>query len=64
MGDIVNLNQARKARDKAEKKRAAEVNRAAFGRTKADRTAGRIDAERNRKLLDGARRESDVASDD
>ena len=30
MGEVVNLNKARKARDKAEAKRAADANRALF----------------------------------
>ena len=37
MGEVVNLNRARKARDKAEARRAAEANRLTFGRTKAER---------------------------
>lgn len=64
MGEIVNLNQSRKARAKAEKKRVAETNRIVFGRNKADRIADRSDTERNRKLLDGARREPDASQDD
>lgn len=58
MGEIVNLNQARKARARAEQKRRAEVNRQAHGRTKAERTTSRIEAERAQRALDGARREN------
>ena len=35
--EIVNLRKARKARDRAEKEKRAEENRAKFGRTKAER---------------------------
>ncbi|SPU44028.1 DUF4169 family protein [Brevundimonas diminuta] len=46
MGEIVNLNKARKARDKAAAKRTAEANRLTFGRTRAerDRDARRLDS--------------------
>jgi Domain of unknown function (DUF4169) len=37
MGELHNLRRARKARDRAEKDRAAEANRIAFGRTKSER---------------------------
>ncbi|MGA0546281.1 DUF4169 family protein [Brevundimonas sp. VNH65] len=64
MGDVVNLNQARKARAKAQKSQTAKSNRVLFGRSKAERSASRIEAERDRKALDGARREPDARSDD
>lgn len=57
MGDLVNLNKARKARDRAEAKTTAQANRAAHGRTKADRAATKIERERAERSLDGARRE-------
>jgi hypothetical protein len=37
MGDLVNLNRFRKAKERAEKERIAEANRVKFGRTKAER---------------------------
>lgn len=37
MGDVVNLNRFRKKKERAEKARIAEANRAKFGRTKAER---------------------------
>jgi hypothetical protein len=57
MGDVVNLNRFRKERAKADRKAEASANRAAHGRTKADRT--RADKERDRaaRLLDGQKRE-------
>lgn len=59
-GDIVNLRQARKQRARAEKKRAADSNAVAFGRTKAERAA--TDAERARagRALDAHRRGPDA----
>lgn len=57
--DIINLNKARKARARAEVKVGAAANRAAFGRTKAQKNAARIEAERLKRELDGARREKD-----
>ena len=56
-GEIINLNKARKDRAKAEGKAKAAANRAAFGRTKAEKTAARIEAERLKRDLDGAKRE-------
>jgi len=53
----VNLNKARKARDKAQAKSRAAQNRIAFGRTKAEKAATRLDAERARRELDGKQRE-------
>lgn len=57
MGEIVNLNRARKARDKAADKVAASANRAAHGQTKAQRLLTRAERERAARLLDGAKRE-------
>lgn len=53
MTDIVNLNQFRKNQRRAEKKRAAEANRARFGRTKAEREATDAARAARDKLLDG-----------
>ena len=39
MGDVVNLNQARKARRRADAKADAAANRAKHGRTAADNSA-------------------------
>ena len=55
MAEIVNLNRARKARDREAAAAKAAANRAAHGRTRAERKA---DAEARAKrdaLLDGAR---------
>ncbi len=57
MTEPINLNKARKARDKAAAKAQAAVNRAAHGRSKAERTAEALAAERARRELDGKRRD-------
>lgn len=64
MGEIVNLNQARKARARAEKTREAEANRRAHGRTKTEKNIARLEAERAQRLLDGARRDTPPNADD
>lgn len=53
MGEVVNLNKARKTRDKAEAKRAAEANRLTFGRTKAERLTTQKERDRDAARLDG-----------
>ncbi|KXU29548.1 hypothetical protein A0J57_22390 [Sphingobium sp. 22B] len=58
MGDIVNLRQARKAKTRADKERQAQGNRVKFGRTKAERLAQSAEEERNRRLIEGARRDN------
>ena len=58
MGEIVNLNRARKARDKAQEKAQAAQNRVAHGRSKAERTEAEAEAERRTRALNGARREA------
>lgn len=57
MGEVINLRQARKQRDKAAASRLAETNRAKFGRTKAERLAQRAEAARQDKQIEGARRD-------
>jgi hypothetical protein len=57
MAEIRNLNQARKARAKADDKAKAAENRARFGRTKADKTLEAARAEKLNRALDGAKRE-------
>lgn len=57
MGEIINLKQARKARDKAEAKATAAANRAAHGRTKGEKTAADAERARIQRLLDQSKRE-------
>jgi hypothetical protein len=57
MGEIVNLNKARKARAKAEAAADAAANRAKHGRSKAEKTCDAQAEARRRALLDGAKKE-------
>lgn len=59
MAEIINLRQARKAKRRAADGDAAAANRARFGRTKGDRQAQDAEAERQARLLDGARRDNE-----
>ena len=52
MAEIINLNRARKARDKAAAKIEAASNRVAHGLTKAQREVARAERERTSRLLD------------
>jgi hypothetical protein len=54
---VINLNQARKARDKAKAKAEATANRAKFGRTKGEKTLTQAEADKAARDLDGAKRE-------
>ena len=58
MGEIVNLNRARKTRAKAENKAQAAANRVVHGRSKADKTLTALERHRADKLLDGQKLES------
>jgi hypothetical protein len=53
MGDLVNLNQMRKAREKKARERQAAANRVRFGRDKAERQRSTDDQNRLNKDLDG-----------
>jgi len=57
MGEVVNLNRVRKDRAKAEAKTVAAANRAAHGRTKADKSQAAKERARAEKLLDGSKLE-------
>lgn len=57
MGEVVNLRMARKAKKREEAEAQAATNRAAFGRTKAQRQADAQEKARIAKLLDGAKRD-------
>ena len=57
MAEILNLNQARKAKAKTDAKTKAVENRAKFGRTKADRALDAARADKLKRDLDGAKRE-------
>ena len=57
MSEIINLRQARKRADRTKREETAAVNRAKFGRSKAERAVTKAEAEKRRALLDGAQRE-------
>jgi hypothetical protein len=57
MSESINFNKARKARAKAEARSQAAENRVRFGRTKAEKTVSKLEAEKARRALDQARRE-------
>jgi hypothetical protein len=57
MTEIVNLNKARKARDRKAALDSAAANRARHGRTKAEKANDARAQARRRALLDGAKRE-------
>ena len=59
MAAPVNLNQARKARDRAAKRAKADGNAAKFGRTKAEKVQDEARATKARAFLDGHRRSPD-----
>lgn len=54
-GPVVNLNKARKARDRAADKARADANAAKHGRTKAQRLLEATQAEKARRALDQAK---------
>jgi hypothetical protein len=55
MAEIINLNRARKARDKASAKADAAANRVSHGLTKTQRDAANAERERQNRLLDQAK---------
>lgn len=57
MGETINLNRARKARDKAQAKVTAAENRVRFGRTKSEKAVSKLEADRARRDLEGKKRE-------
>ena len=59
MVEPINLNKARKTRDRAEQKKAAAENRVRFGRTKAEKAASKLEAEAARRRHDQTRRDDD-----
>lgn len=60
MGEIVNLNKARKVRDRAAAKRTAEANRLSFGRTRAERESDKTQQARDAARLDSHRLDDDA----
>jgi Domain of unknown function (DUF4169) len=52
MGDIVNLNQFKKRKERGESVKRAAENRVRFGMTKTERGKAQREAEKSRKDLD------------
>ena len=59
MGDVVNLRAARKRKGRDDAAKAAEENRAKFGRSGAEKKRARSAAERLQRHLDGHRRDGE-----
>ncbi len=53
MAEIVNLKRFKKAKARVESEKAAEANRVAFGRTRAEKEDAKAAAERAARDLDG-----------
>jgi hypothetical protein len=62
MADVVNLNRFKKRVERAQSEKAAEANRARFGRTKSERVLEQQRASRAKDLLDQHRIEGEDAS--
>jgi hypothetical protein len=56
MAEIVNLRQLRKRKARAEAGKAADANRALFGRSNAEKARDRAEKQSRDALLDGHRR--------
>jgi hypothetical protein len=59
MAEVLNLRQARKARERAARKAEADANAAKHGANKGARAAARAEADKLVRTLDGARREGE-----
>ena len=57
VAEVVNLRLARKAKARASKEATAAANRAAFGRSKAEKTGAKIEAARAARRLDNVKRD-------
>ncbi|MDP1702147.1 MAG: DUF4169 family protein [Aestuariivirga sp.] len=57
MAKVVNLRSFRKRKERAEKETAAQVNRAAFGRTKSEKQLNKAKRALEQKVLDKHKRE-------
>ncbi len=64
MGDVVNLNKARKTKRRAEQRSDAAANRAKFGRTAAEKALDKARTEMLDCRLDQARRDTGPEADD
>ena len=60
MGDVVNLNQFRKKRERAAKAQKRAAKHARSGRTKAERQVTQVEAARGDATMDGKRIDHDA----
>jgi Domain of unknown function (DUF4169) len=59
MADIINLRRARKQKARMEDAKLADVNRAKFGQSKAEKQITKIEQARAQHILDGHKRETE-----
>ena len=59
MDEIINLRRVRKGKARAAAEAEAAANRAAHGRTKAERNLSKAEQEANARKLDGHKRDDD-----
>jgi hypothetical protein len=64
MGEVVNLNRARKARAKAEAEKTAENNRVKHGTPKALRKQGEAERKKAERDIEGKRIEDDTPDEE
>ncbi len=57
MAEVINLKQKRKAKTRSEKEIKASENRVKYGRTKEEKNAEKLKAEKEQKYLQGHKRE-------
>jgi Domain of unknown function (DUF4169) len=62
MGDVVNLKRFKKRHEREQSAKAAEANRARFGRTKSERALDELRSDRANRLLDHHRIDDGDAS--
>ncbi len=62
-GDVVNLRQFRKTKQRVEKERQAEQNRLTFGRTKVEKTLTTALNDKAERALDQGRLEKPIDQD-
>ena len=63
MAEIVNLRQARKRKQRAEKRQKGDESAARSGRSKRDKARDEFERRKSEQLLDGAKREHDDADE-
>lgn len=61
MGEVINLRRTRKGKARVEAERKAAENRAAFGRSKAEKKLTKTEQEAAARKLDGHRYDDDAA---